>query len=101
MAFELEHDLPTGFVVGYWRVDGEIRINYDTKDVHFVLYGYKDKKARKDSPSTPATTRDIRMRGEEFDKNFAKDANVNLLTQCYAAAKVVAADDLFRGAEDV
>lgn len=100
MAFEMEHDLPSGFTVAYWRVNGEVRIDYDNKDIHYVLYGYKSKKLRDAAPDTPGTTRDIRMSGAEFEKNFPKDAPVNLVTQLYNAAKVVEADPMFRDAAD-
>ena len=97
MALNLDHALPNGLDIEYWRVTGEIRIDYDARTIHFVLVGYKDKQTSKKAPQAPGTTRDIRMKGDEFEKNFLpRDRKENLLALCYAAAKVVAADPFFK-----
>lgn len=100
MALEMEESLANGFDVSYWKVHGEIRIDYDQKMIRYVLYGYKSKKQRELAPDVPGTTRDIVMRDAEFEKHFPRDSKVNLLTACYAAAQVVEDDPHFREAEN-
>lgn len=86
--------LPNGAEVSYWRWAELLQLNYDAREIHFKLAGFKTK-----GTAEPVTTRDFRLRGKQtfdFDAFFPKREAENIVSQCYAAAKAV--DPLFKDA---
>lgn len=94
MGLLQERNLGSGFTVKYWSVQ-RAQVNYSTRDASFTLLGYKDEETYRNKGSH-ASTHDIRVRNEEFDKFFPRDTSDNLATQCYNAA--VAKDPNFASA---
>jgi hypothetical protein len=96
MALIKKQHLPSGFTVEYWKL-AHAQINYDARECRFTLCGYMNEERRRKT-NVPATTRDIGVRGEEFDKLFKADSRKNFHAQCYGAAK--AKDELLADATE-
>lgn len=97
MGLQKQQQLTSGFTINYWSVQNA-QINYSAREVSFTLLGYKDEATFK-SGGAQASSRDVRMRLEEFDQYFPRDTPDNFCTQCYNAA--MAKEPLFEDAEKV
>lgn len=95
MALKKEHRLPHGYNVHYWKLI-RVTMNYPNREAMFTLAGYKDEQTAK-LPNASLITRDIRVKGDEFD-NYFKDKKMPLISQVYKAARTK--DPMFSDALD-
>jgi hypothetical protein len=97
MGLLKEQQLPSGFTIDYWSVQN-VAINFSAKEASFTLLGFKDETTFQNGGGS-ATSRDVRVRGDEFDQYFARGSADNLCTQCYNAA--MAKEPIFKDAVKV
>jgi hypothetical protein len=100
MGLKRIEELPNGATATYWTLSRIEKLNYREREAVFTLLGFLDRATSKKEGAVHLTSRDITIRGDEFDKVFRKDGEKQISVEAfYAAAQGSEKDPFFRDAE--